>query len=358
MTADPATRGRAAGRRLEHRADAVPRRRLASTRRSLRTLTRFVAGCGRRRHDHPGRPRRGGQAVRRGARASSSGACSRRPATCRSASASPTRPRTGRSPTPARPAAAGAHSVMLAPPALARPERRRGPRPLPRGRRRRRSARRRPGPSGEQRASRCRSACSATIAERAPNAAGHQARGRAEPAEDRRDCWPPGRTCASWAASARSCCSRSCGAAPSGTMTGFGFPELLVEIVGRYRAGRRGRGPRDVPPDHAAHPLREPAGHQPGDPQVPLPAPRSDRDGPPARARARASTRAPSRTWSSCWPASASPIGCALPADPDRRTYGSARIIPPSTGTMAPVTYDAAGDSRNAPTRPSSSGSP
>ena len=38
--------------------------------------------------------------------------------------------------------------------------------------------------------------------------------------------------------------------------------------------------------------------------------------------------------------------------------YGSARIIPPSTGTIAPVTYDAAGDSRNAPTRPSSSGSP
>ncbi len=40
------------------------------------------------------------------------------------------------------------------------------------------------------------------------------------------------------------------------------------------------------------------------------------------------------------------------------RRYGRARIIPPSTGTMAPVTYDAAGDSRNAPTRPISSGSP
>ncbi len=38
--------------------------------------------------------------------------------------------------------------------------------------------------------------------------------------------------------------------------------------------------------------------------------------------------------------------------------YGRARIIPPSTGTIAPVTNDAAGDSRNAPTRPSSTGSP
>ena len=32
--------------------------------------------------------------------------------------------------------------------------------------------------------------------------------------------------------------------------------------------------------------------------------------------------------------------------------------MPPSTGTMAPVTYDAAGDSRNAPTRPISADVP
>ena len=37
---------------------------------------------------------------------------------------------------------------------------------------------------------------------------------------------------------------------------------------------------------------------------------------------------------------------------------GRARIIPPSTGTMAPVTNEAAGDSRNAPTRPISATSP
>ena len=40
------------------------------------------------------------------------------------------------------------------------------------------------------------------------------------------------------------------------------------------------------------------------------------------------------------------------------KRYGSARIIPPSTGTIAPVTNDAAGESRNAPTRPISATSP
>ncbi len=39
-------------------------------------------------------------------------------------------------------------------------------------------------------------------------------------------------------------------------------------------------------------------------------------------------------------------------------SYGSARIMPPSTGTMAPVTNEAAGDSRNAPTLPISATSP
>ena len=37
---------------------------------------------------------------------------------------------------------------------------------------------------------------------------------------------------------------------------------------------------------------------------------------------------------------------------------GRLRTMPPSTGTMAPVMYDAAGLSRNAPRRPSSTGSP
>ena len=38
--------------------------------------------------------------------------------------------------------------------------------------------------------------------------------------------------------------------------------------------------------------------------------------------------------------------------------HGSDRTSPPSTATTCPVTYDAAGDSRNAATRASSAGSP
>ena len=41
-----------------------------------------------------------------------------------------------------------------------------------------------------------------------------------------------------------------------------------------------------------------------------------------------------------------------------RRPQGTATTMPPSTWTFAPVTYDAAGESRKAPTRPSSAGSP
>ena len=37
------------------------------------------------------------------------------------------------------------------------------------------------------------------------------------------------------------------------------------------------------------------------------------------------------------------------------RGHGSARTMPPSTGTMAPLTYEAAGESRKAATRPISS---
>ena len=49
--------------------------------------------------------------------------------------------------------------------------------------------------------------------------------------------------------------------------------------------------------------------------------------------------------------ASAAPPADPAPPRPEP-AYGRARIMPPSTGTMAPVTNDAAGDSRNAPTRP------
>jgi hypothetical protein len=45
-------------------------------------------------------------------------------------------------------------------------------------------------------------------------------------------------------------------------------------------------------------------------------------------------------------------------SDDGRRDQGRLRTIPPSTGTITPVRYDAAGESRNAATRPSSSGSP
>ena len=52
------------------------------------------------------------------------------------------------------------------------------------------------------------------------------------------------------------------------------------------------------------------------------------------------------------------PLG-RLSASAGTCRYGSALIIPPSTGTIsAPVTYDAAGESRNAPTRPISATSP
>ncbi len=41
-----------------------------------------------------------------------------------------------------------------------------------------------------------------------------------------------------------------------------------------------------------------------------------------------------------------------------RKQPHRARSIPPSTGSMAPVTKDAAGDNRKAAARPNSSGSP
>src|SRR5687767_7413731 len=42
----------------------------------------------------------------------------------------------------------------------------------------------------------------------------------------------------------------------------------------------------------------------------------------------------------------------------DAAHQGRLLTMPPSTGTMAPVTYDAAGDSRNVPSLPTSAGSP
>ena len=68
-------------------------------------------------------------------------------------------------------------------------------------------------------------------------------------------------------------------------MTGFGFPELLVEIVGRFRSGDEAGARKRFHRDPAAHPVREPAGHQPRDPQAHLPPARRDRLGAVAGAR-------------------------------------------------------------------------
>ena len=46
-------------------------------------------------------------------------------------------------------------------------------------------------------------------------------------------------TSSCWAGSAARCCSRSCAAGSHGTMTGFGFPEVLVAVVRRWFAGDR-----------------------------------------------------------------------------------------------------------------------
>ena len=128
-----------------------------------------MAGCGRGRHDHPGRPRRGGQAVRRRTR----------PAVIRGVLAAAgdlpvcvgvSHAATDRAIAFAREAEAlGAHSVMLAPPAARPPERRRRARattwPSPAAVD---AAGRRPGPPGQQRRVRCPSSLLAAIADRAP----------------------------------------------------------------------------------------------------------------------------------------------------------------------------------------------
>ena len=74
-----------------------------------------------------------------------------------------------------------------------------------------------------------------------------------------------------------------------GTMTGFGFPEILVAVVRRWFAGDRdGRGGR-VRPLRDADPVREPGDPEPADPQARVPASRGDR--PRDRPRARPAAR-------------------------------------------------------------------
>ena len=64
----------------------------------------------------------------------------------------------------------------------------------------------------------------------------HQARGRAQPAQGR-PAVAADPTCASSAASAAIMLLEELRRGAVGTMTGFGFPELLVDIVGAFRAG-------------------------------------------------------------------------------------------------------------------------
>ncbi len=69
------------------------------------------------------------------------------------------------------------------------------------------------------------------------------------------------------------------------------------------------------------------------------------------------------RLASSTAPDSSNGVGVMLKMPctcPPRRVlvdgYGRARMMPPSTGTIAPLTYEAAGESRKAATRPISVG--
>ena len=131
----------------------------------------------------------------------------------------------------------------------------------------------------------------------------------------------------------------------------------------RGRPGRRGRRVR---PLRDADPVREPGAAQPADPQGRLPAARGDgpRDGAGAGRAARPrDAGGPGRRPAQNGPrrGTSPPAPCCPRCSPEpgaHRRYGSARIIPPSTGTIAPVTNDAAGESRNAPTRPISAMSP
>ena len=151
-----------------------------------------------------------------------------------------------------------------------------------------------------------------------------------------------------------------------GTMTGFGFPEVLVAVVRRWFAGDRD-GAAAVFDRYATLirfenqallnlPIRKVVYQRRGA--------MAHAHGAGAGHAARSPGRSPTST--TCCGGRASigtspPDPCCPRCSPEpggHHRYGSARIIPPSTGTIAPVTNDAAGDSRNAPTRPISAMSP
>ena len=158
-----------------------------------------------------------------------------------------------------------------------------------------------------------------------------------------------------------------------GTMTGFGFPEVLVAVVRRWFAGDRD-GAAAVFDRYATLirfenqallnlPIRKVVYQRRGAMAHARCGRRACR---PIPGRWRTSTTCcggpgSTRTWppGSVLPA-AGRCGLGRPRGTAARParYGSARIIPPSTGTIAPVTNDAAGESRNAPTRPISATSP
>ena len=227
------------------------------------------------------------------------------------------------------------------------PERRRGPRPLSRGRRRGRPPGRRPGPPGEQRRD--------DVGRAAHDDRGPAPNARVIKLEDEPS--PPkiGRLLAARAD------LRILGGLGAimlleelrrgavGTMTGFGFPELLVDIVGRYRAGdEAGARETSIGSCRSSGSRTSPASTSPSASTSTSVAAPSRRPAPGTgsqhRCRHHRRPRAHPRERRPRGTGSRSPAEARRP--PDGR-YGNALIIPPSTGTMAPVTYDAAGDSRN-----------
>ena len=190
------------------------------------------------------------------------------------------------------------------------PERRRRPRPLPRGRRRGRPAGRRPGPPGEQRrhdVGRAAGDHRRTGAQRAGSSSSRTSRARPRSAA----CWPPRPDLRILGGLGAIMLLEELRRGAVGTMTGFGFPELPGRDRRALPGRRRGRGARGLPPDHAAHPVREPAGHQPRRSASTSTSGAAPSRRPGSAPRARASTRARSPTSSSILRASAWPIGCA-----------------------------------------------
>ena len=213
---------------------------------SLPTLTRFVAGCGvdgmtilgvlgeaaKLSDDERGRVIRGVLAA-----AGDLPVC-----------VGVSHAATGRAVAFAREAEAlGAHSVMLAPPAARAPERRRRAGPLPGRRRRGRRCRSSSRTTRPAAASTCRSSCWRPIADRAPTC-------RVVKLEDEPSPPKVGRLLALrpdlrvLGGLGAIMLLEELRRGAVGTMTGFGFPEVLVDIVGRYRAGDEAGGPRGLPP--------------------------------------------------------------------------------------------------------------